>query len=202
MLLANEPPDNGHVFNDYIDRNGAQGPENTSEKFHHTKTVQRKRFDHSENVHVDVEPGNEGAQKVHHVRTRNRIQTGEDHIRRGQGHRDPRVNANAQQELVPQRNGVRVDDEQDSLKPTFPLLQEVQQRERRFFVHFAFDKVERVSLGEGAHREETIFGHRSIDPVVERDFLLSVDLKSERIVMKSIVKRENLVPNYAILYLS
>lgn len=180
MLLANEPPDDGHVFDYDIDRNGAQGPENTSEKFHHTESVQRKRFDDAENVHVDVEPGNEGAQKVHHIRARNGIEPGEDHIGRGQRHRDPGVHANAQQELVPQGNGVRVDDQQDTLQPAFPLLQEVQQRERRFFVHFTFDKVERVALGEGAHREEAILGDRSVDAVVERDFLLSVDLKIDK----------------------
>lgn len=97
VLFANQSPNDGDIFNDDIYRNGAQGSENTSQKLHHSESVQGKRFDYPENVHVNVEPGDECTQKVHNVGTGNRIQSSKDHIRSGQWHRDPGVDAYAQQ---------------------------------------------------------------------------------------------------------
>jgi len=66
--------------------------------------------------------------------------------------------------------------QQDALEPSLPLLQKVQQRERRLLVHLALDEVERVSLAEGPHREKAILGHRAIDAVVKGHRTLRADL--------------------------
>lgn len=130
VLLPDETPDNGNVFDDNIDRDRAQCSQDAREELNHSETVQGERFYHPENVHVDVETCDESAQKVHHVRTGNRVQSGENHVRSGQGHRDPGVHTDGEQKFVVPRDRVRVHHQQDSLQPAFPLLQEVQQGER------------------------------------------------------------------------
>lgn len=177
MLLPDQPPNHRHVLDDHVDRDGAQRAQHARQELDHAEPVQREALDHPEHVHVDVEPGDERAQKVHQVRARNRVQPREDHIRRRQGHRDPRVHADPQQQLVAQRDRLRVDHQQDALEPAFALLQKVEQRERALLVHFALDEVEGVPGGERTHREEAVLRDRAVDAVVERDLLLGVDLR-------------------------
>lgn len=77
-------------------------------------------------------------------------------------------------------NETGVDDEEDALQPAFALLQEIEHGEGRFFVHFSFDEVERIAFGEGAHRKEAVLGDGTVNAVVERDVLFSLDLEMNR----------------------
>lgn len=75
-----------------------------------------------------------------------------------------------------------MDHEHDALKPAFPLLDEVPQREGRFFPHLALDEVEVVAFAEGSHGEEAVFRHRAVEAVVEGNCLLGGDLKRIKIM--------------------
>lgn len=167
MFAAEQAPHNRRILDHQIHRYGAHRAQRANEEPHHAEAVQRKGLQHAEHVHVNVDARNERAHKVHDVRARDRIQFGQHQAGGGQRQRDPRVDADAEQQLMAPRDRVGVDDQQDALQPALALLQKVHQRERRLLVHFALDEVECVALGEGAHREEAILGHRAVEAVVE-----------------------------------
>lgn len=78
--------------------------------------------------------------------------------------------------------------QQDALQPTFALLQEVQQRERRLLVHLALNPVERITFAERFHGEEAIFGYGAVGAVVKRNFALGVELEEKKFVKIEVFK--------------
>ena len=95
VFLAYQAPDDSDILDDHIDGYRAEGAKDASYKPEGAKPVQRERLYHAKHVHIDVESGNEGAQKVDQIGTWDWVQAGKDHVRRGQGHRHPRVDADA-----------------------------------------------------------------------------------------------------------
>lgn len=78
------------------------------------------------------------------------------------------------------RDHFGMDNQQNALEPAFALLQEVGQCEWRLFVHFAFDEIECIALAECPHRKETVFGHWTIDTIVEWDRFFGTKLQIEK----------------------
>lgn len=180
VLLAHQSPNDGHILDDHIHGYRAHGSQHAGQEPEESKAVQREGLDHAEHIHVDIDGRNEGAHEVHEIGTWYRIQSRKYDVRRGQGHGDPRVDADTQQQLVLERYHLGVDHQQDALEPALALLQEVEQRERRLLVHLALDEVEGVALAEGAHRKEAVLGHRAIDAVVKGHGTLGTDLERRK----------------------
>lgn len=177
VLLPEHPPDHRHVLYDHIERHHTHRPDQTKHEPEHPEPVYRERLDHPEHVHVNINRGNERTQEVHHGRTRYRTQPCEHHVGNGKRHRYPGVARAAEEELLANRDGLGVDDEQDALEPTLALLEEVAESEGGLLPHLALDEVEVVALAVGAHREEAVLGDGAVQAVVEGDCLLSGQLE-------------------------
>lgn len=75
MFFTKQSPDDGHILNDNIDGNGAECAEYAGEKFDESKAIEGKGLDDAEDIHVDVEATNEGANEVQHVGAGYRVET-------------------------------------------------------------------------------------------------------------------------------
>lgn len=181
VLVCQHAPNHRGVLDDEIERNRAERADDAHDGLEEAEAVQRERLHDAEHVHVHADAAEEGANEVHDVRTRQREQNGEDEVRRWQRHRAPAVHADRQEYLVAEWNDLWVHHQQDALQPTFALLQEVQQRERRLLVHLALNPVERITFAERFHGEEAIFGYGAVGAVVKRNFALGVELEEKKI---------------------
>lgn len=157
--MAEEAPDDGHVLDEDVEGDGAEGAEDAEDEAQGAEAVQREGLHHAEHVHVDVDGADEDAHKVHEGRAGDGEEGGQDDVGRAQGHGHPRVAGHGQQQLVPDGDAARVHHQQDALHPPLALLQEVPQGEWRLLPHLALDEVEGQPLLEGAHREEAVFRH-------------------------------------------
>lgn len=57
--------------------------------------------------------------------------------------------------------------QEDSLEPTFSLLDEIHESEGGFLPHVALDEVKAVTHAVRFHGEEAVFGYGSVAAVVE-----------------------------------
>lgn len=64
MFVSKEPPDDGDILDDDVKRDGAKGAANAEEETQEPESVEWERFEHPEHVHVDIDGGDEGAEKI------------------------------------------------------------------------------------------------------------------------------------------
>lgn len=82
MLLPEQSPDDGDVFDYYIERDRGQRAADARGEPQHAEPVQRERFDDAEDVHVDVDGTDESTREVDDGRAGDRAQGGEDDVGR------------------------------------------------------------------------------------------------------------------------
>lgn len=118
MLFAKQSPNDGDVLDANVYRDSAERADDTEREAQQAEAVEREGLDDAEHVHVDVDGADEGAEEVHEGRAGDGADGGEHDVGGGERHCDPRVAGHGQQELAPQRQLLRVDDQQNALQPS------------------------------------------------------------------------------------
>lgn len=117
MLFAEKSPNDGDVLDANVYRDRTQRTDDAEREAQQAEAVEREGLDDAEHVHVDVDSTDEGAEEVHEGRAGDGADGGEHDVGGGERHGDPRVAGHSQQQLAPQCQLLRVDNQQNTLKP-------------------------------------------------------------------------------------
>lgn len=83
MFLAEQAPDDGHVLDADVDRDGAESTTYAQREAQQTEAVEREGLDDTKHIHVDVDCSNERTQEIHEWRTRDGTDGSQHNVGRG-----------------------------------------------------------------------------------------------------------------------